>query len=141
MRAFLPIIALLPTLVLAESPVRTPVSLVSLGQMLLALLFVVVLIVVCLWLLKRFNTLTFPSKSAIKVLASFPINARDRLVLVEVGRDQILIGLSPGRIQKLHVLSEPVAVDSTSSSNGSGFQSKLLAAIQGKLAVEDDRHV
>jgi flagellar protein FliO/FliZ len=44
----------------------------------------------------------------IKVVASQALGPRDRLVLVQVGGEQILLGLSAGRISPLHVLSEPV---------------------------------
>ena len=35
----------------------------------------------------------------------------DRLVLVQVGNEQILLGLTPGRITPLHVLKEPLPAD------------------------------
>ncbi len=40
--------------------------------------------------------------------AGAPLGPRDRLVLVQVGEEQILLGLTPGRITPLHVLKEPV---------------------------------
>lgn len=40
--------------------------------------------------------------------APLPAPPRDRLVLVQVGEEQILLGLTPGRITPLHVLKEPV---------------------------------
>ena len=44
----------------------------------------------------------------IKLLATQALGPRDRLVLVQVGSEQILLGLSAGRITPLHVLKEPV---------------------------------
>jgi flagellar protein FliO/FliZ len=35
---------------------------------------------------------------------------RDRILLLQVGEEQILVGLTPGRIEKLHVMSQPIEV-------------------------------
>jgi flagellar protein FliO/FliZ len=44
----------------------------------------------------------------IKIVATQALGPRDRLVLVQVGGEQLLLGLTPGRIAPLHVLKEPV---------------------------------
>ncbi len=42
------------------------------------------------------------------MIGSRALGPRDRLVLVQVGEEQILLGLTPGRITPLHVLKTPV---------------------------------
>ncbi|MDP3365599.1 MAG: flagellar biosynthetic protein FliO, partial [Pseudomonas sp.] len=80
----------------------------QLGQLLLGLLLVIGLIFVLAWLLRRVQQLAPRSGQVIKLLATQPLGPRDRLVLVQVGNEQILLGLSAGRIAPLHVLKEPV---------------------------------
>lgn len=80
----------------------------QLGQMLLGLLVVIGLIFALAWLLRRVQQLTPRTGQVIKLLATQPLGPRDRLVLVQVGSEQILLGLSAGRITPLHVLKEPV---------------------------------
>ncbi|WAJ36059.1 flagellar biosynthetic protein FliO [Pseudomonas sp. GOM7] len=80
----------------------------QLGQMLLGLLLVIGLIFALAWLLRRVQQLTPRTGQVIKLLATQPLGPRDRLVLVQVGSEQILLGLSAGRITPLHVLKEPV---------------------------------
>ena len=46
-------------------------------------------------------------------MASQVLGPRDRLLLVQVGGEQILLGISAGRITPLHVLKEPVPVAAT----------------------------
>ncbi len=53
---------------------------------------------------------------------------RERVVLVQVGKQQLLLGVAPGRIQTLHVLDEPVT-DATSPTP-SAFVEKLTAALK-----------
>lgn len=129
----------LPSVALAESPVKTPVSVTSMGQMLFALLLVIGLIFACMWLLKRFNTFSFVANSPIKVVASLPIGTRERLLLVNVGNEQLLIGVCPGRVQTLHVMNEPVAVEQGNVGRGQSFQSKLLDALHaGRVGRGDE---
>jgi flagellar protein FliO/FliZ len=120
MRAFLGLFCGLPLAVLAAesspplAPAVTPMlassgSLSSqLGQMLLGLLLVIGLIFMLAWLLRRVQSIGPRGAQVIKVLASQALGPRDRLVLVQVGTEQVLLGLSAGRITPLHVLKDPV---------------------------------
>ncbi|MDH4581024.1 flagellar biosynthetic protein FliO [Pseudomonas sp. BN415] len=80
----------------------------QLGQLALGLLLVVGLIFLLAWLLRRVQQLGPRGGQVIKLVASQALGPRDRLVLVQVGGEQILLGLSAGRITPLHVLNEPV---------------------------------
>ena len=58
--------------------------------------------------------ITLPGKGqVIELIGSRALGPRDRLVLVQVGNEQILLGLTPGTISALHVLKEPVQVSGT----------------------------
>ena len=80
----------------------------ELGQLLLGLLLVIGLIFLLAWLMRRVQQMSPRSGQVIKLLASQALGPRDRLVLVQVGSEQILLGLTPGRITPLHVMVEPV---------------------------------
>jgi flagellar protein FliO/FliZ len=58
--------------------------------------------------MRRVQQMSPRSGQVIKLLASQALGPRDRLVLVQVGSEQILLGLTPGRITPLHVMVEPV---------------------------------
>jgi flagellar protein FliO/FliZ len=77
-------------------------------QLLFGLVLVVALIFLLAWLVRRMQQIGPRSNQAIKLVASQALSPRDRLVLVQVGDEQILLGLTPGRITPLHVLKEPV---------------------------------
>ena len=61
----------------------------------------------------------------IKVLATQPLGPRDRLVLVQVGGEQVLLGLTPGTISALHVLNEPVHLPDAEPASGE-FAQRLM---------------
>lgn len=80
----------------------------QLVQLLLGLLLVIGLIFLLAWLMRRVQQAGPRGGQVIRIMASQALGPRDRLVLVQVGSEQILLGLSPGRITPLHVMSEPV---------------------------------
>ena len=59
-------------------------------------------------LLKRFNTVGASTGGYIQVLASAPLGQRERAVLLQVGADQILVGVASGNVTALHHVSDPV---------------------------------
>lgn len=57
------------------------------------------------------------NNNAIKVVSVMALGARERLALVEVGGQQILLGITPSAIRTLHVFDEPV-VDASNPPSG-----------------------
>jgi flagellar protein FliO/FliZ len=114
----------MPFSVLAAEPVATAttaaVPAVSSGvasqltQLVFGLLLVLGVIFFLAWLLRRVQQAGPAGKGqVIEIVGSRALGPRDRLMLVQVGNEQILLGLSPGNISALHVLKEPVQVPST----------------------------
>ncbi|RRV17899.1 flagellar biosynthetic protein FliO [Pseudomonas saudiphocaensis] len=89
----------------------------QLTKLLLGLLLVVGLIFLLAWVLRRMQQLNPRSNQAIKLVSSHALGPRERLVLVQVGSEQILLGLSAGRITPLHVLAEPVHLPDAEPAN------------------------
>ena len=86
----------------------------QLTQLVFGLLLVLGLIFVLAWLLRRVQQAGPAGKGqVIDIVGSRALGPRDRLMLVQVGNEQILLGLSPGSITALHVLKEPVQVPGT----------------------------
>lgn len=98
----------------AEPVVQAAAPLASTGmggqlvQLLLGLLLVIGLIFLLAWLMRRVQQIVPRGGQVIKVMATQALGPRDRLVLVQVGGEQVLLGLTPGNITALHVMQEPV---------------------------------
>jgi len=88
------------------------------------LAFVLALVFGCGWLVKRFSGMTSTHGGAIKVVSVLPVGTRERLALVEVGGQQLLLGVTAQQITTLHTFDEPV-VDATETKNKSEFAQKL----------------
>lgn len=88
------------------------------------LVFVLVLVFGCGWLVKRFSGMPSARTGAIKVISVLPVGSRERLALVEVGGQQLLLGVTAQQINTLHTFDEPV-VDAADLKNNSEFAQKL----------------
>lgn len=88
----------------AYAPPPPAVSSGSIMQIILSLLLVLAAIVLVAWLLKRMNTAQQGSGHLLKMLGSISIGQRERIVLVEIDRTWLVIGVGPGQIRTLHTL-------------------------------------
>ena len=109
---------------------ESPMSSGYLVRLVLGLFAIVVLIFVLGRFVSRFNVTQGTSNGALKIIAGLPTGARDRIVLLQVGEEQVLLGLTPGRIEKLHTLSVPVEQAEESAASGA-FARKLRTALEG----------
>lgn len=128
----------LPFSVLAAEPVATAATAAAapavssgvagqLTQLVFGLLLVLGLIFFLAWLLRRVQQAGPAGKGqVIELIGSRALGPRDRLMLVQVGNEQILLGLSPGTITALHVLKEPVQVPSGTEKATPEFAQRLL---------------
>ena len=98
----------------------------QLAQMVFGLLLVVGLIFFLAWLLRRMQGTAVKGGQVIEIVGSRAIGPRDRLLLVQVGKEQILIGHTPGSIEALHVLAEPVEVPATARQATPEFAQRLM---------------
>lgn len=113
MRWIFTLLLSLPLSVLAQQAAGTqapiePLSSAYLLKLTGGLLLVLVVIFLFAWVVRKFN-LTQQSRSGLlRIVAGLNLGTRDRIVLLQVGDEQVLLGLSPGRIEKLHVLVNPL---------------------------------
>ncbi|RII78846.1 flagellar biosynthetic protein FliO [Pseudomonas monteilii] len=111
----------------AATPATPPGSLGGqLAQMVFGLLLVVGLIFFLAWVLRRLQSTAVKGGQVIEIVGSRAIGPRDRLLLVQVGKEQILIGHTPGSIEALHVLAEPVEVPDGARQATPEFAQRLM---------------
>nr|WP_178131139.1 flagellar biosynthetic protein FliO [Pseudomonas sp. C1C7] len=116
-----------PTAATAAAPVASSGVAGQLTQLVLGLLLVVGLIFFLAWLLRRVQQAGPAGKGqVIDIVGTRALGPRDRLVLVQVGNEQILLGLSPGTITALHVLKEPVQVPGNAEKSTPEFAQRLM---------------
>ncbi|MHA4867407.1 flagellar biosynthetic protein FliO [Duganella sp. PWIR1] len=110
----------------------------SLLQTALALLFVIGLMLGLAWLTKRFGPKNFGGgNSNIKLVGSLSVGTRERILVVEVGEQWIVVGASPGRMNALATMprqenSEPVQQASVPTANFAEWFKQTIDKRNGK---------
>jgi flagellar protein FliO/FliZ len=105
----------------------------NLLQVTLGLILVVIAIFAVAWVVRRYGSFHTTAKGALKVIGGLSMGARERVVLLQVGDKQLLLGVAPGRIQTLHVLDEPLPVDEAGPRvpGNHPFAQRLAAVLKG----------
>ena len=126
-----PLLALEQPATKAITPIVDPLSGTNVVQMVVGLVFVLILVFAIAWLLRRVGSVSLRGGGALKVIGGMSMGARERVVLLQVGEEQLLVGVSPGRIQTLHVLENPIEVESKPAGT-TMFADKLAEVLRGK---------
>ena len=102
----------------------------ALLQALLALLVVLAALFAFLWLLRRISPVQTGAQGVVRVVGGVMLGTRERLVIVEVADQWLLIGVAAGQVNHLHTMPRPA--DYSAPLNGgarSGFADKLAAIL------------
>lgn len=73
-------------------------------NMFMGLAIVVALILGLAWILRKYGRLPGNNLVDMKVIGGLSLGTREKAVLIEVENTRLLIGVTPGHIQTLHVL-------------------------------------
>ncbi|ABS09061.1 flagellar biosynthetic protein FliO [Shewanella baltica] len=98
-----------------------PSQVATLASMLGGLILVLLLIFALAYLLRRFN-LVPTTNGVLKTIAVTSLGQKERLVLVQVGEQQYLLGVSSQQVSLIDKLAEPIHIESDS------FASRLRQA-------------
>lgn len=97
-------VILLSAVMPARAAEATPGVAEGLGQMLLGLAVVLGLLLGSLWLIKRLST-PRGAAAGLKVLGAVPVGPRERVVLVEIAGQVLVLGVTPNSVRTLHTLA------------------------------------
>lgn len=112
--------------------ISNPTSIVSIF---LSLLLVIGLVFMLAFLMRRFNV-THSGSTQLKVVASMMAGTRERVMVIEVGDEQHLIGVTAHNINHLAKLSQPI--DSHKAPSSENFKDKLAMFMAGKINSNQD---
>lgn len=105
-----------------------------LAQMLVGLVLVVAAILVLAFFMRRVGGMQSRLGSEFRVLGGISLGSRERMLLVQVGEKQLVVGVAPGRVQTLHVLDEPIRTEGpvrgVDAQGESPFAQRLRSVLQ-----------
>ncbi|CAN5235652.1 N/A [soil metagenome] len=80
---------------------QAPSSAGSLFQVLFGLVVVLALMAAAAWMLKRFGMAKNNIGTSVKIVGGISVGSRERILVVEVADQWIVVGVTPGRISTL----------------------------------------
>ncbi|NMH59619.1 flagellar biosynthetic protein FliO [Alteromonas ponticola] len=109
--------------------ITNPTSVLSIF---LSLLLVVAIIFALAYVMRRFNV-THSSNGQLKVVASMMAGAKERIMVIEVGDEQHLVGITSQSISHLSKLENNIKRQQPAENPGALFKQKLVSAMAGKI--------
>ncbi len=91
------------------------------GQMLGSLALILVVIYCVSLLLRHLRFGGDGNSDGLSIVTSLSLSPKERLLVVRVGQEQVLVGSSPAGLQTLHRLKAPISVDDTNTPEKKSF--------------------
>jgi flagellar protein FliO/FliZ len=116
---------------LPKQTVRT----ISSGDMLqwgVGLLIVLVVFFICAWGMRKLGGITVSGTEKMRVVDGLSLGMREKVILLQVGKKQLILGVTPGRIDMLHVLEGDDCLPNGAPSYNNGFAQQLMKVIKGR---------
>ena len=93
---------------LAASTTTNPPPNTGLLQWLVSCFLVIGLILALAWLLKKSRLVPALAQNQLRVISVLPLGNREKLLVVKVGEQQLLIGVTPQQVNFLYRLETPL---------------------------------
>ncbi|MCW8932539.1 MAG: flagellar biosynthetic protein FliO [Gammaproteobacteria bacterium] len=102
----------------------------------LGLIFILIIIFSLAWFMKKMGYSHVSGKGQLKIIASLNLGPKEKISVIQVGNQQLLVGMTSTQINTLHVLEEPL-IESKSEIKGevetdNHFANKLSEFLNNK---------
>jgi flagellar protein FliO/FliZ len=97
---------LVPSWAVAAPP-ESPVT-GQLIRLVIGLALVVVLVLVLAKFMARFGGGVIGARDSFRVVSSLPVGQRERVVVLQIGEQQFVLGVAAGQVSLLHRLEQPL---------------------------------
>lgn len=94
-----------PLLADAADKRLVPLGPQSLFETLGGLLLVLALILGAAWLFKRYARLPTAGKGLVSIVGGVSVGPRERVIVLQIENTRLVVGVAPGQVNKLHILS------------------------------------
>jgi len=91
-----------------------------------SLLFVIALILFLAWVLKRMRVPTFGNQKGLSIVRQLPVGTKERIVIVQAGEEQFLVGVTSQSVQLIAKLDAPLKQEEAEVSPFAGQLTQLL---------------
>ena len=105
----------------------------DIAQWSMGLLIVLSVFFLCVWGVRKLNGLTVSGAEKIRVVGGLSLGLREKVMVLQVGKKQLVLGVTPGRIETLHVLEGDdclIKETTVATTAETGFAQVVLEAIK-----------
>ena len=113
--------------VFAQKSIPPGVSGNDFWKVILGLLFVIGCILLLSFFVKKIHGIGLTNHSFFQVISGVSLGSKERLLLVKAGEEYLLIGVSPGRVNKVHDFGKTLNLPEKE-------RKKFASVLQEKLA-------
>lgn len=117
-----------------KQPARTVAS-GDIAQWSMGLLIVLSVFFLCVWGVRKLTGLTVSGAEKIRVVGGLSLGLREKVIVLQVGKKQLVLGVTPGRIETLHVLEGDdclIKETTVATTAETGFAQAVLEAIKAR---------
>ena len=116
------------------------VSMAERLQWFVALIMVLGVFFLCIWILRKLGAVNaLPNEAKLHIVSGISLGIREKVVLLQVGKKQLLLSVTPGRIETLTVLEGDDCLENQYkkpwNSLDSSFAQKLMQTLKGQSDV------
>lgn len=117
---------------------KQAVRTISSGDMLhwgVGLLIVLAVFFFCVWGMRKLSGISVNGAEKMRVVGGLSLGMREKVILLQVGKKQLILGVTPGRIDALHVLEGEDCLNSNeppSIGKDSGFSAIVKQVMAGR---------
>ncbi len=120
----------------ADAP-KQAVRTISSGDMLhwgVGLLIVLAIFFFCVWAMRKLSGTSVNGAEKMHVIGGLSLGMREKIILLQVGKKQLILGVTPGRIDALHVLEGDDCLNNEplSGAKDGGFGAIVKQVMKGR---------
>ena len=121
----------------ADSSKKEPVNAMDALSVSLGLIFILAIIFFLAWLMRKAGYSNMSGQGNLKIIATLSLGQKEKISLIEVGEQQLLVGITATQINTLHVLDEPLetryeASQTKNNTEKNHFSNKLTELLKAK---------
>ena len=126
----------------ADGSKKEPVNAMDALSVSLGLIFILAIIFFLAWLMRKAGYSNMSGQGNLKIIATLNLGQKEKISLIEVGEQQLLVGITATQINTLHVLDEPLEAkyDPSGTKNNTEknlFSSKLTELLKSKSVKQE----
>ena len=114
----------------SAAPLKPPVGAVEILSVGTSLVLVLGIILVVGWLYSRAQGIRGGNNDAINIVAAQSLGPKERILVVDIAGEQLVLGMTSTQISALHVLKGRVEKNAVTSASG-GFADRFRDALRG----------